>query len=138
LKYVLDTNILVADLNGDPAVIARLNEVEPFEEAILPALALAELRFGASSSRRVGENLARIERILERVAFAPVDRPIAERFGDLKADLRRRGITKSDADLLIAATALQLGAILVTNDQNLLDGSIRQMLVENWIGSAAP
>jgi len=42
LKYVLDTNILVAALNGDPAVIARLNEVEPFEEAILPTLALAE------------------------------------------------------------------------------------------------
>lgn len=138
MNYVLDTNILVAALNGDPAVIARLNEVEPFEEAILPALALAELRFDASSSRRVGENLARIERILEGVAFAPVDRPIAERFGDLKADLRRRGIIKSDADLLIAATALQLGAILVTNGQNLLDGSIRQMLVENWIGSAAP
>jgi predicted nucleic acid-binding protein len=63
LKYVLDTNILVAALNGDPAVIARLNEVEPFEEAILPALALAELRFGASSSRRVGENLARTDLI---------------------------------------------------------------------------
>jgi predicted nucleic acid-binding protein len=31
LKYVLDTNILVAALNGDPAVIARLNEVEPFD-----------------------------------------------------------------------------------------------------------
>jgi len=76
----------------------------PFEEAILPALDLAELRFGASSSRRVGENLARIERILERVAFAPVDRPVAERFGDLKADLRRRGITKSDTDLRCRCT----------------------------------
>jgi predicted nucleic acid-binding protein len=38
LRYVLDTNILVAALNGDPAVIARLNEADPFEEAILPAI----------------------------------------------------------------------------------------------------
>lgn len=103
----------------------------------MPAIALAELRFGASSSRRVAENLARIDLMLDRVAFAPVDRLIAERFGDLKADLRHRGVTKSDADLLIAATALQLGAILVTNDRDLLDGSIRELVVENWIGSAA-
>jgi predicted nucleic acid-binding protein len=36
-------------------------------------------------------------------------------------------------DLLIAATALDLGATLVTNDRALLDGAISGLSVENWV-----
>jgi tRNA(fMet)-specific endonuclease VapC len=55
-------------------------------------------------------------------------------FGRLKAELRTRGIAKSDLDLLIAASALDLGATLVTHDQALLDGAIQGLAVEDWYG----
>jgi predicted nucleic acid-binding protein len=38
-----------------------------------------------------------------------------------------------DLDLPIAATALDLGATLVTNDRALLDGAIAGLRVENWV-----
>ncbi|MFH0903120.1 MAG: PIN domain-containing protein, partial [Pseudomonadota bacterium] len=60
-------------------------------------------------------------------------RGIAERFADIKAALRRRGISKSDVDLLIAATALELDATLATNDQALHDGTITGLRVEDWL-----
>jgi predicted nucleic acid-binding protein len=47
--------------------------------------------------------------------------------------LERRGIVKSDFDLVIACTALDHGAILVTNDGSLLDGRIDGLRVENWL-----
>jgi hypothetical protein len=47
--------------------------------------------------------------------------------------LESRGVVKSDFDLIIARTALDLGATLVTNDQALLDGSIGGLQAENWL-----
>ena len=42
-------------------------------------------------------------------------------------------MVKSDFDLIIACTALELDAVLVTNDQALLDGSIGGLQSENWL-----
>jgi tRNA(fMet)-specific endonuclease VapC len=133
MRYVLDTNIVAAALNGHPAVIERFNHVLRDCLLFLPAMALAELQYGALSSRRIAENLARVERILQILVFAPVDRPLAERFGLLKARLRRQGSAKSDADLLIASTALRMSAMLVTDDKDLRDGTISELRVENWL-----
>jgi predicted nucleic acid-binding protein len=52
-----------------------------------------------------------------------------------RASLRVRGIAKADFDLLIASTALALGATLVTGDRALLDGSIAGLQVENWLAA---
>ena len=132
MSYVLDTNIVVAALNGHQPVVERLNTVSP-GQAVLPAMALAELRYGALSSQRVTENMARIDRLLEILIFEPAGREVVELFGVIKSDLRRLGVTKSDADLLIAATAIKLGSLLITDDQALHDGSIAELKVENWL-----
>lgn len=138
MSYVLDTNILVAALNGDANVVRRLNEVPTKDEAILAAMVLGELRYGALSSSRVEANLARIDQLIQAMTFAVVDRAVVERFASVKVALRQRGIAKSDADLLIAATALERAATLVTNDHALLDGSIPDLRAENWIAAVSP
>ena len=51
----------------------------------------------------------------------------------VRAGLVARGIAKGDLDLLIACTALAHGATLVTNDTALKDGSITQLVVEDWL-----
>jgi tRNA(fMet)-specific endonuclease VapC len=133
MRYVLDTNIVAAVLNHHPAAVERFNSALPDSLLFLPAMALAELQYGALSSRRIAENLAKIDRILRILIFAPVDRPIAERFGLLKARLRRQGLSKSDADLLVASTALQMKATLVTDDGGLRDATAGELKVENWL-----
>lgn len=135
MKYVFDTNILVAALNGEAEVVRRLNGLLSTDEPELAAVAYAELRFGALTSQRVSENLARIEQMLPAFTFAAIDQAVAERFSAVKASLRRRGVAKSDADLLIAATALAHGAVLVTHDQALRDETIEDLLVEDWLAN---
>jgi len=132
MSYVLDSNILIAALNGLPPVTSRLNQFRP-GEGLLPAMVLGELRYGALGSHHVASNLARIDRISQILVFVPVNQRIAERFGDLKAAQRRLGLVKSDADLLIAATALEQSSILVTHDRALHDGSIADLIVEDWL-----
>ena len=63
----------------------------------------------------------------------PVTDKVVDLYGQTRAALERRGLVKTDFDLVIACTALSLNATLVTNDQSLLDGSISNLQTENWL-----
>lgn len=53
---------------------------------------------------------------LDGLTSVTVDVPIARRAGRMLAELRSKGMTVSIADSIIAATALQLGTPLLTNN----------------------
>ena len=132
MKYVLDTNIAVALLEQRSQVTERVAELSAHDVG-LPVIVLAELLFGARRSMRVDANLDRVERLAALLPVLPVTRPIAERYALLRAALTERGRPKGDFDLLIACTALEHGATLVTNDGALKDGTIDGLRVEDWV-----
>ncbi len=53
---------------------------------------------------------------LDGLVSVPVDVAVARRAGTMLGDLRAKGITVGIADAIIGATALQLGATLITNN----------------------
>jgi tRNA(fMet)-specific endonuclease VapC len=132
VTYLLDTSILVPALNGREPLRTKLNETSKTEAVKTSVLVEAELRYGAEYSQRRELNLRHLSRQLAEIDVVPVTREMALRFGQLKADLRRRGLTKGDFDLMLAATAIEIGAVLVTNDAALLDNTILGLVVENW------
>jgi tRNA(fMet)-specific endonuclease VapC len=132
--WLLDTNIIIHALNGVPRVRDRLNAVADSERLVTSKIVVAELIYGAECSARPEDNRQNIRRKLQQFEVVPVTPAIADRFGVVKAQLRSRGRLKADFDLMIAATALELGATLVTDDGPLLGGDISDLLVENWIG----
>jgi len=136
VRYVLDANIVVAALNGVPAVRARLEGV-PGSEVGIPVVAVAELTFGAYKSKRREANLARIGALRLSITVLPLTDGVVDLYGSTRAGLESRGIVKSDFDLIIACTALEQGATLVTNDGSLLDGKIDRLSVENWLASGS-
>jgi tRNA(fMet)-specific endonuclease VapC len=90
VSYALDTNIVVATLNGVAPVVARLATVQP-ADVLLPAPVIAELYFGARASNRVRENVARVDRLLGLFGLQAFDEAAARRFAEVKAGLRRVG-----------------------------------------------
>lgn len=132
MRYVLDANIAIAALNNVESVRGRLRQV-PASEVGIPMVALAELAYGAHRSRRRDENLQKIAALRSRVASLPLTDRVVDLYGATRAALEARGISKSDFDLLIACTALALDAVLVTNDQALLDGTIAGLRAEDWL-----
>lgn len=82
------------------------------------------------------ENLIRIDRLSERLRILPFDIDAAIRFGNIKAHLRGRGITKSDFDLAIASIALVYDATLVSEDHAFHDGAIEGLRVEDGLTDA--
>ena len=67
------------------------------------------------------------------IAILPVTERVVELYGERRAALEAKGVVKSDFDLIIACTALEQEATLVTSDGALLDDSIHGLRAENWL-----
>ncbi|HET7538567.1 MAG TPA: PIN domain-containing protein [Polyangiaceae bacterium] len=132
MKYVLDTNIVARLLEGDPRVVPRVAGLGVSSLGI-PLVVLAELLFGVEKSARREANRARLELFAAGVRVLPFDLALATRYATVRADLERKGRPKTDFDLVVACTALEHGATLVTNDGGLKDGAIDGLLVEDWL-----
>ena len=135
MKYVLDTNIVTRLLKGDERVLSHLADVEPSDVGI-PLLVLAELLFGAEKSVRKEQNGARIKQMTETFPMLPLGLAVVRRYAAERAQLERSGRKKSDFDLMIACTAIEHEATLVTHDGALKDGAIGGLVVEDWLDSA--
>lgn len=75
-----------------------------------------ELAFGAQNSRRVAENLDRLQRFCSAFQSFDFDGAAADHYGSVRALLSREGRSIGSNDLLIAAIALSKRAQLVTRN----------------------
>ena len=132
MKYVLDANAAIGALNAGGSIRARLAAV-PSAEIGIPVVAVAELLFGAYKSTRRKENLTRITALRRSIAVLPLSDRVADLYGESRAVLEARGVVKSDFDLIIACTAVEQEAVLVTSDKGLLDHTIPALRPENWL-----
>jgi predicted nucleic acid-binding protein len=104
---VLDTTVLVDHLRGEPAARDYLRSLPaiPTCSEVSRAEILQGLR---SSERRAAEAL------FDVLHWADVDEPVARRAGELGRRYRRSHPGLALADLIIAATALELNHPLAT------------------------
>jgi tRNA(fMet)-specific endonuclease VapC len=96
----------------------------------ISAVTEGELRFGAARLPQAAKLHSTIEAFLLRVATAPWDSEAARHYGQLRATLQREGQPMGSLDIMIAAHALALGAVLVTNDQAF--ERIKKLKIEDW------
>jgi len=132
VKYVLDTNVVARLLDNDARVAPRFAAVAA-DSVGMPLVVLAELLFGVEKSARREQNRARLRRFAAGVRILPFDTALAARYATVRADVERKGRSKTDFDLVIACTALEHGATLITNDAALKDGAIEHLFVEDWL-----
>jgi tRNA(fMet)-specific endonuclease VapC len=133
LRYVLDTTVASALMRGEPGPSSRLLQKAP-ADVLLPQPAVAEIRYGLArlpSSRRRRELERRFTTLLVALAHAEWGDEVSRCFGDLKADLERRGQRVDDFDLAIAAHAVALDAAVVTRNTRHF-ARVRSLRVEDW------
>ena len=115
-SYLVDTDWAIHYLNGQTAITARLQTLEPNGLA-LSIISLAELYEGVLYSTKPAENEQALKDFLAGVQLVGVDEATARRFGQERGRLRAAGQLIGDADLLIGATALTQGLTLLTNNR---------------------
>ena len=110
---LMDTTVLIDVLrnrNDRRRLLASL--VLSGQELATSAICVAEVYGGM----RRGEEVA-TRALLAGIEQIPVSAAIGERAGNLKADFRRLGQTRSIADMIVAGTALERGCALATDNQ---------------------
>ena len=135
-RYLLDTNILselVRQPRGRVAeAIARVGETAVCTSIIVAA----ELRFGAARKNST-KLTAQLEAVLEALDVLPLEMPADCRYAALRLALEQSGQPIGPNDLLIAAHALAIGAVMVT--ANVAEFSrVPGLAVENWLQAPAP
>jgi tRNA(fMet)-specific endonuclease VapC len=131
MRYLLDTNVCVDYLNGRyPGVTERIRSSSPGDLCI-SSVAVAELRYGAERSLSRKRNHQRLDVLTAEIACADFDLAAASAYGRVRAALEARGRPIGAYDMLIAAHALALGLILVTDNIRAL-GRVEGLEVESW------
>jgi tRNA(fMet)-specific endonuclease VapC len=129
MRYLLDTNAVIALLNvPNGRVAGRVRSHEPSEIG-LSAVAVHELYYGAFRSQRREHNAGLVDGLLfEVLSF---DREDARESGEIRAALAKRGTPIGPYDVLIAGQARARGLTLVTantDEFTRVDG----LAVEDW------
>jgi len=129
--YLIDTDILIFFLRGHPAVREAMEE-HVADPKWISVITYGELLYGAERSARPVVNAARVRRVAELLPVIDLTPAVMETYAPLKGRLEKKGTRCQDYDLLIAATALVTGAVLVTNNRKHFD-RIPGLAVQNWI-----
>lgn len=114
-SVLLDTNILIALLAEEPAVVHYVRETEA---VYVPAIALGELFYGARKSGRAAANVERVARLAAASAVLACDAVTAASYGEIKAALRAKGTPIPENDLWIAALARQHSLTVASRDEH--------------------
>ncbi|OWV71195.1 twitching motility protein PilT [Rhizobium sp. R339] len=128
--YMLDTNMCIYLTKEQPPQVARRFAQCRAGDVVMSAVTFAELEYGVSASTNVEKERANLEFLIEAIPVAPFDANAARAYGPVRFATRER--KKDHLDKLIAAHALSIDAILVTN--NVRDFSFYDGLpIENWL-----
>ena len=132
MRYMLDTNICIYLIKKKPAgVIQRLQSLR-ISDVSLSSVTLAELEYGVEKSQRPDQNRWALTEFLSPLDILSFDAAAAQRYGAIRSRLEKSGKVIGSMDLLIAAHALSLGAVLVTNNASEFR-RVEELTVENWV-----
>jgi tRNA(fMet)-specific endonuclease VapC len=130
VRYLLDTNIASYIIKGNfPQVRDRLVKI-PMSEIGISVVTEAELRFGAARLPLAAKLGIAVEEFLLRVEILSWDSKSAQQYAAIRARSERDGEPMGNLDLMIAAQALALGTILVTNDR--VFRRVKGLKIEDW------
>ena len=114
-RFMLDTNV-ISDVIRDPTgKVARQLEFEGESSVCSSIIVASELRYGVAKSGS-RELALRVDAALSAIEIHPFDVPADNEYGKLRAQLAVKGTLIGPNDLLIAAHALSLGLVLVTDN----------------------
>jgi tRNA(fMet)-specific endonuclease VapC len=112
----------------------KLERVNVDHDVCISVMTEAEIRFGLARGKLAAATEAAVELFLSKIDILPWDSAAARAYAKARATLERIGKPLANMDLLIAAHAAAVGAVLVTNDYTLRECSkhieVRQTV--NW------
>ena len=130
---LLDTNICIYIINAKPpAVLERFRQYRMGDIGLCSVVA-AELAFGVAKSDSA-RNRQALEMFLAPLIILPFDTAAVWVYGDLRANLERRGTPIGSLDTMIAAHALSQQALLISNNTREFS-KVPDLQLDNWVAA---
>jgi tRNA(fMet)-specific endonuclease VapC len=123
---ILDTDALIALLNGEPDANEAIRLLEEKDEEVATTIISAyELLRGAYISTNPEKNIAEVKELLSNIEVLDLTLHACEQASKIYRDLRRKGCLIGEADVLIAGIAQARAKTIVTRDAhfNLIQGT---------------
>jgi len=131
LKFMLDTNIAIYVIKRRP-----LEAMDHFNrhtgQLCFSTISQAELLHGVEKSAQPERNLAAVEDFCSRLTVLDYGQKAAGHYGDIRADLERKGTPIGVNDLHIAGHARSEGLTVVTNNLREFE-RVEGLRLEKWV-----
>lgn len=130
MKFLLDTDICIYLINERPKKVLDHFKRHQIGEIGISSITASELAYGVAKTGSIKNRVA-LEQFLLPLQIADYDASAALAYGDIRAALETQGKTIGPLDMLIAAHALSLRVVLVTNNEKEFR-RVEKLKVENW------
>ena len=132
MTYLLDTNIVTYILKKNVLVNNKLEEVRrQGQKAFISCITYYEVKRGLLAVNAT-KQLSEFNQLCQRYKVLLLDDiEIIERSSEIHKYLKSRGNSLEDADILIAATAITRGLILVSHDSDMR--RVPGINLEDWL-----
>ena len=132
MRYMLDTNICIYIIKKKPQhVIDRFMEHQVSEIGI-SSITLSELEYGAMKSAMPEQNKIALAQFVAPIEISPYDDSAVQHYGNIRAHLERHGTPIGSLDMLIAAHALSMDSVLITNNESEFQ-RVPELKLDNWV-----
>lgn len=132
MNYILDTNICIYIIKKKPeSVLEKLNE-KRLGIIGISIITVSELFYGVRKSLFPEKNLEALKNFLIPFEIFKFDFNSAIFYGKIRNELEKGGTPIGSLDMLIAAHALSLNHILVTNNEKEFS-RVKDLKIENWV-----
>ncbi|MEJ5140109.1 MULTISPECIES: type II toxin-antitoxin system tRNA(fMet)-specific endonuclease VapC [Acinetobacter] len=129
--YLLDTNICIYIINNKPAHVFEKFKQYQLGQLSISSISASELAFGVEKSGSL-RNKNALDKFLVPLDVLPYDENAIWHYAKLRQSLQSKGQMIGSLDMLIAAHALALDTVLVTNNMKEFE-RIDGLKLENWV-----
>ena len=131
MKYYLDTNICIYFLKGKNLRLRKtLFSINP-EDIKIPSIIKAELLYGAEKSKRIDENIEKVNQFLFPFEIIGFNDKESIEYSKIRAGLEKRGEVIGPNDIIIASIVKSNNGTLVTNNKNEFK-RIKDLKIVDW------
>lgn len=132
LEFLLDTNICIYIAKQKPPSVLRRFEELVIGQVAMSTITYGELFFGAKKSQHPRIAMKVLGELTDLIPALPIPKEAGKIYGEIRSKLENQGTPIGNNDLWIAAHALALGAMLVTNNIKEFR-RIPHLKIDNWV-----
>ncbi|GHU16863.1 ribonuclease VapC2 [Betaproteobacteria bacterium] len=133
MLYMLDTDTVSYLIKGKSLAVKHRLEALPPSCICISVMTHAELRYGLKRLPADHRLHLVVRQFLKIVRTLPWDVEASDWYADIRHQLTRTGQHIGEMDMMIAAHALSVAAVLVSNNLRHYERIAAPLILENWV-----